>query len=92
MPSAEEIETMTWTVANRLNDAWGEERDFFNRRWLASIRGFLRQLPLDEVLEAADLASIRQPNRGRSFSYFCGVCWNKIRDQAPVPGSSVRSE
>ena len=35
------------------------------------------------VEEAAELALARKPHsESQRFRYFCGVCWNKIRDGA----------
>lgn len=46
-----------------------------------SIRRFLEKLPPSEVREAMELACGRV-NSDRAFRYFCGVCWNKIKDGA----------
>lgn len=46
----------------------------------ASIRNFLKRLTSLEVFEAMELACSRM-NADRAFRYFCGVCWNKIRDR-----------
>lgn len=53
---------------------------------LASIKRFLKDLPADEVYEAIDIAMTnRPPTRSTGYDqntwkYFCGVCWNKIRE------------
>jgi hypothetical protein len=50
-----------------------------------TVATFLASLPLDQIYEAIDIAMDRcAPTRstgydGRTFKYFCGVCWNKIR-------------
>lgn len=69
-----------------LADAWrvvdvltGE--DSINRDRLQSIKKFVERLGVHEVIEAAEIAraaAIR--SHERSFRYFCGVCWSKIRD------------
>lgn len=42
-----------------------------------SVRRFLNQLSVDEVVEAVDIAySASRPDQ---WKYFCGVCWTKIR-------------
>lgn len=48
----------------------------------ASVRNFLKHLPLTAVQEAMEIACERM-RRGRVFRYFCGVCWRKIRGEAP---------
>lgn len=43
-----------------------------------SVRQFLSKLGPDEVIDAACIASSK-PTKGDRWRYFCGVCWNKIR-------------
>ena len=51
------------------------------RDWLRSIKTFNKQLPLHELLDAAELAYAKKPYSDKQrFSYFCGICWNKIRE------------
>lgn len=55
-----------------------------------SILGFVKRLPYEEVKEAIDIAMGRYlPFRGdddRTFRYFCGICWRKIRERDPSSG------
>lgn len=48
-----------------------------------SIRHFLKHLAPVEIQEAMDIAHGRYPASGsydkRTFRYFCGVCWRKIK-------------
>ncbi len=69
----------------------------FRKDERASVSHFLKRLPAPKVLEAVDIAvaaTYRNPdlrvrpdesgslhNHGRAFRYFCGVCWNLIRDR-----------
>ncbi len=47
-----------------------------------SIKHFVVKLGLDAVLTAMDLATSRKPySKPQSFRYFCGVCWNLIREK-----------
>jgi hypothetical protein len=52
-----------------------------------TIRTFLRRLTKAEVLEAIEIAHQRKPiysHKGDdsvTFRYFCGVCWNMIRNR-----------
>lgn len=71
--------------ARREEEVWDIVRVLFggdettNARF-NSILMFLGRLPYDEVLCAAQLASARVMYGGpRLFTYFCGICWNKIR-------------
>lgn len=48
-----------------------------------SVRGFLKRLPKQEVLDGVDITQRKFAGRSVSwqyaFKYFCGVCWKKIR-------------
>ena len=77
---AERIEDECWQVARIL------ERDpelrSYGRADLLSIKRFIERLPLQDVLDAAEVTNANWPQSGgRHFRYFCGVCWNKIREQ-----------
>lgn len=46
-----------------------------------SVRRFIEQLDLHAVLEAAEIAcATRSVRRGKEFRYFCGICWNRVRE------------
>lgn len=74
----ERLDDETWRVLDHLLGANGTARnDEFN-----STRRFIERLGLHEVLAAADIA-LGAPVRSRNlFRYFCGVCWNRVREQA----------
>ena len=47
---------------------------------IGSIKKFLSLLPREEIIEALNIAISRfGNNRDRVLSYFCGVCWRKIK-------------
>lgn len=50
-----------------------------------SVAQFLKRLTEVEIIEAVDIAHNRKPvyghKDGNTFKYFCGVCWNKIRER-----------
>lgn len=49
--------------------------------WLRSIKHFLTKLPLHVVLDSAEIARASNTwSNGSRFRYFCGVCWNRIRE------------
>lgn len=74
------VEDDMWQVANALFVDSSEKG--CRRDWLRSIKMFNEKLQLHEVLDAAELARARKPySEGVRFRYFCGVCWNKIRDR-----------
>jgi hypothetical protein len=46
-----------------------------------TVRGFLTKLPTTKVKEAMQLACARMPrNNNRTLKYFCGICWNWIKN------------
>lgn len=47
---------------------------------MVSVRMFVEKLGKYEVMDAMEYASSRKANRN-DFKYFCGICWNKIREQ-----------
>lgn len=47
---------------------------------MVSVRKFLTDIGLHEVMEAMEVACSRKPGGTQAtFKYFCGVCWNKAR-------------
>lgn len=68
-----------WQVAEAL--APGSPQTGMRKDWLRSIKTFNQRLPLHEVIDAAELALARKPfSDPQKFKYFCGICWNKVRD------------
>lgn len=47
----------------------------------ASIKIFLKKLPRTELSEAIAIAFSKDVLDFRKFNYFCGICWNKIKEQ-----------
>lgn len=46
-----------------------------------SIKNFVRLLAYHELVDAAEKAYVRQPaDETARFKYFCGICWNKIKE------------
>ena len=56
----------------------------FGEPRMASVRQFLKHLPAAEIMDSIDIAFARVRPTGdgeeRTFRYFCGVCWKKIKD------------
>jgi HNH endonuclease len=49
-----------------------------------SIKRFITGLGLHETIQCCDMAITRKPYYyDVCFSYFCGICWNKIRAKMP---------
>jgi len=53
-----------------------------NSHTLKTIEQFLNRLVYFEVEDAAEIAFNKYPNFDYDrFRYFCGICWNKIKDE-----------
>ncbi|CAG4889454.1 HNH endonuclease [Paraburkholderia gardini] len=47
-----------------------------------SVRNFIEKLDVFEVIEAMEIAGNRWiHSNSKVFRYFCGICWNRIREQ-----------
>jgi len=45
-----------------------------------SVRRFIDELGVHEVIEAAEIACTARVTEAKVFRYFCGVCWRRIRE------------
>jgi hypothetical protein len=72
------LEDDAWRIVNALEP--GVER--FPIAHLTSIKRFVRDLGVHAVIEAAELAHCRKEGYREDivWKYFCGICWNKIRE------------
>lgn len=66
-----------WSVADIFMQRFSD--DNIRRSHLSSIRTFLDRLDCYEVQEAMEKATNKLSDRSRAFSYFCGICWAKIK-------------
>lgn len=89
------VDSISLTMARRFIQAWhyamrhwsiGSQSslDYWRPSRTQSVKVFLDQLPLDEVLSAVDIALSRKDPIGKTqdeeaFRYFCGICWSKIK-------------
>lgn len=71
------LEADAWRVAEILQPGASEG---YSRTRFQSVRMFVERLGVHETMAAAEIAVTRARGREREFRYFCGVCWNKIRD------------
>lgn len=74
----ERIENDCKIVARMFADQY--VRDDIRPEWFSSIKRFIKQLGLDETIEAMEIALSRDATEYQCFKYFCGVCWRKIKD------------
>lgn len=77
------IEDDMWTVAEALHPG---ASNGYPRDRCASIKTFLKRLPIHEIEEAAWITRdfFGSTECRASFKYFCGICWNKIRAREHV--------
>ena len=64
-----------WTVVHSI---YGDSCNSLDRRYITSIRTFLKSLPLHVIVAAGD-AAWRISGQSARFKYFCGICWAKIK-------------
>ena len=57
-----------------------DKHDSIHRDRMVSIRMFLQRLNVFTVREAMEIACARKYSPNPGFKYFCGICWNKIKD------------
>lgn len=78
---ATRLEEDTWRVAFALFANDDDEQLFLKYNHKVAIKRFLKVLPLQSVLDAAEIARGRVTwHDHRRFLYFCKVCWNQIKD------------
>lgn len=51
------------------------------RDTFASTKRFIEKLGKPAVMDAADAAMASRVPLHRAFKYFCGICWNRVREQ-----------
>ncbi len=77
----ERIERELWIVAEEIEP--GSPEKGMNRDWTGSIRIFIEKIGFHECFSAAQTARAKKPYGGKkTFLYFCGICWNKVREAA----------
>jgi hypothetical protein len=73
------VENDAWIVADIIKPGCFEGG--ISRDWFRGIKVFNENLPIDFVLNAAEIAAGRFPYSERQcFLYFCGICWRKIKE------------
>lgn len=71
------LEDDVWRVVEALTGETEIRKDQFQ-----SVKLFVERLGVEEVIDAAEIASARLGYSRKRFLYFCGICWNKIRTGA----------
>lgn len=76
------VDSDTWDVADIFIDQF--RLDGIRKDWFQSIRLFVEKLGAHECIRAMELSVSRKPfSRDQAFRYFCGVCWNLVREVQP---------
>jgi hypothetical protein len=70
------LEAETWKIM----DLFHPGADTVPRDSFGSTKRFIEKLGFHEVQEAAEIALGGPAYGKRLFRYFCGVCWNKVRE------------
>jgi DNA-directed RNA polymerase subunit RPC12/RpoP len=77
---ADRIADEMWFVAGALQGSEDQAKNF-DRKNLQSIKMFLGKLAFQQVLDSAESAYAKfSTSPVRMFSYFCGICWAKIKE------------
>lgn len=72
------IEDEAWEVVAVLNNHF--DAPSVPKDWLLSIKRFIERQGLHETLQSMEIAIAKKPySRNTCFTYFCGVCWSKIK-------------
>ena len=69
---------------NQTHSADEQNLYVFGQTRQSSVRTFLKKIPYAVVLDSIDVAMSRWPctwkNDERTWRYFCGICWHRIRE------------
>jgi hypothetical protein len=58
-----------------------ENRSFTDVFINGTIKRFIKELPLHEIIESMRIAISKQSDPDKCVKYFCGICWNKIKSK-----------
>lgn len=66
------------TVIREVLGEWSKEKLHVA---MVTVRKFVEELGVHEVMKAMEIAcSNPKINDSKHFKYFCGICWNKIKE------------
>ena len=73
------IEGESWEVAEIFMDHFGDTG--IRRDWFSSVKTFVEKIGVHECMRAMEKAASKRPHsKGQCFWYFCGICWNVVRE------------
>lgn len=56
------------------------DRYCFGDKFRLSVKKFITELGVEEVMESMERAASKDLWNSDTLKYFCGICWNKIRE------------
>lgn len=69
------LDKEAWSVVHILTPETTVSKD-----WMNSLRMFIDKLGFYEVVESMEIAVAKSwQSESKTWSYFCGICWNKLR-------------
>jgi Zn-finger protein len=74
------LEDDAWEVANVFMAQF--RSDSIRKDWFRSIQNFVDKLGVVSATDAMEAAIARCRSKDMCFRYFCGICWNRIREAA----------
>lgn len=87
------VEELGWYWFNKFNRK--KDQYVFGHARVPSIKRFLKTLAPAEIMDAMDIAHSRHSPWGdrddKTFRYFCGICWNRIREREATSGDEDES-
>jgi len=74
------LDDESWLIAMNFMDAYGDKS--IDKAWFRSIKTFVEKIGYHATLDAMDMATAKPDwwARERTFRYFCGICWSKVKE------------
>lgn len=57
------------------------EEYIFSEKFKISVKKFIQKLGVEIVIDAMESACIKIRNENKALKYFCGICWNIIKEK-----------
>lgn len=70
------LDDQTWLIINVMKP----NADTVSRNEFQSIKSFIEKIGYHATLESMEIALASQASYRNTFKYFCGVCWNRVRE------------
>lgn len=77
----ERITQDAWLVSDVFTEHFRE--DGIRKDWFQSVKMFVEKIGVHDCIKAMEKAIAKKPwSKNTCFSYFCGICWNIVREDA----------